>query len=273
MVTEPLFFRAALALYLAATVAYGISLWSRRVFPARLATGLMALALGGHTLAFAARWLALGAVPVAGLAHALSLFAWTLAAAYLLLQLRTKTRVLGAFVSPVISLAMLAASAGLGGAVAAQPLVRGSLVTLHVLLSIAGEALFALASLAGLMYLIQEALLRRKRAGAMSRLLPSLNDLDRINHLCLLAGFFLLTLGSLAGSLWARIVWGSHWQWDPKQVWTLLAWGGYAFLLHQRLAIGWRGRAAARWSLGLFVILLMLLVVGRYCLPTLHRFV
>jgi len=105
----------------------------------------------------------------------------------------------------------------------------------------------------------------------MSRLLPPLGDLDRINHLCLLAGVLLLTLGVLAGSLWARIVWGSHWQWDPKQVWTLLVWGSYAFLLHQRLAIGWRGRTAARWSLALFVILLLLLI-GLPFLGTLHRF-
>ena len=34
-------------------------------------------------------------------------------------------------------------------------------------------------------------------------------DLDRINHLCLSIGFPLLTLGVLAGSFWARIVWGS----------------------------------------------------------------
>ena len=273
MVMEIILFKAALVAYLAATVAYGASLWSRRLFPARLAVGLMVLALGGHTLAFAARWLAVRVEPLVGLYDALALFAWVLAAAYLILQLRTKTRVLGAFVSPVVFLTMLVASAGLGGTVVASSLVQGALVTLHVVLSIAGEALFALASLAGLMYLIQDALLRRKKAGGMSQLLPSLGDLDRINHLGLLGGFLLLTLGGLAGSLWARIVWGSHWQWDPKQVWTLLAWGGYAFLLHQRLAIGWRGRTAARWSLALFLTLLILLLIGRYCLPSIHRFV
>ena len=111
-----------------------------------------------------------------------------------------------------------------------------------------GEALFAVASCAGLMYLIQDDMIKKKKTGSLIRLFPSLRDLDRINHLCLVWGFPLLTLGVLAGSLWARIVWGSHWQWDSKQVWTLLAWGSYGFLLHQRLAIGWQGRRAARWS-------------------------
>jgi ABC-type transport system involved in cytochrome c biogenesis permease subunit len=226
-----------------------------------------------HTFSFAVRWFAAGQTQVAGIHDALSLFAWVMAAAYLVLQVKTKTRVLGAFVSPVICLLMVIASVGLGGAVNAPVMLRGSLVTVHVFLSVSGEALFAVASCAGLMYLIQDGLIRRKKTGALSRLLPPLGDLDRINHLCLLWGVLLLTLGGLAGSLWARIVWGSHWQWDPKQVWTLLVWGCYAFLLHQRLAIGWRGRTAAKWSLAIFVILLLLLMAGLPFFGTLHRFV
>ena len=167
---------------------------------------------------------------------------------------------------------MVVASVELGGTVGAPVMLQGSLVTLHVMFSITGEALFALASCAGLMYLIQDSLLKRKKVGSLIRLFPSLHDLDRINHLCLSWGFPLLTLGVLVGSLWARIVWGSHWQWDPKQVWTLLAWGCYAFLLHQRLAIGWRGRTAARWSLAVFVLLLFLLMAGLPFSGTLHRF-
>jgi ABC-type transport system involved in cytochrome c biogenesis permease subunit len=123
------------------------------------------------------------------------------------------------------------------------------------------------------MYLIQDGLIRHKKAGGMSRLLPPLSHLDRINHLCLLWGFPLFTLGVLAGSLWAQIVWGSHWQWDPKQIWTILVWGCYAFLLHQRLAIGWRGRKAARWSLALLILSLVLLMAWMPFFGTLHRFV
>lgn len=271
--TDIVLFKTALAVYLAAAVAYGVSLWSKRVFPARLAAGLMALALAIHSLSLVVRWAMIPATPVIGLKDVHSFFAWALAASYLALQLKTKTRVLGAFVSPVICLLMLVASTELGGTVAAPELLRGALVLFHVILSLAGEALFVVASLAGLMYLIQDSQLRKKRAGGISRLFPSLHDLDRINHLCLIAGFFLLTLGGLAGSVWARIVWGSHWQWDPKQVWTLLTWAFYAFLLHQRLAIGWRGRTAARWSLAVFMTLLILLIIGKIFLPTVHRFV
>jgi ABC-type transport system involved in cytochrome c biogenesis permease subunit len=270
---DAILFKTALSVYFISALLYGASLLGKRVFLARLAAGFMFAALVVHTSSFALLRFFEGEMPAIGIHVALSLFAWVMAATYLALQLKTKTRVLGAFVSPVICLFMVVASIGLGGAVIAPPMLRGSLVTVHVILSVAGEALFAVASCAGLMYLIQDGLIRRKRSGGLSRLLPPLGDLDRINHICLLWGVPLLTLGGLAGSLWARIVWGSHWQWDPKQVWTLLVWGSYAFLLHQRLAIGWRGRTSARWSLALFVILLVLLIVGLPFFGTLHRFV
>ena len=271
--TGIILFKTALVVYFAAACVYGVSLWGKRVFPARLAAGLLFAALLTHTLSFVARWFSSGEPMVIGLYDALSMFAWVMTAVYLLLQVKTKTRVLGAFLSPPICLLMVVASIGLGGDVHAPPILRGFLVTAHVVLSVAGEALFAVASCAGLIYLIQDGLIRRKKSGKWSRLLPSLGDLDRINHLCLLWGVPLLTLGGLAGSFWARIVWGSHWQWDPKQTWTLLAWVCYAFLLHQRLAIGWRGRTAARWSLAVFVVLFVLLMAAMPLFGTLHRFV
>jgi cytochrome c-type biogenesis protein CcsB len=265
-------FKTALAVYLASAVVYGVSLWVRRVLMARFATGLMLVALVIHTFYFASRWITTGMSPAISVHEALSFFAWVMAAAYLMLQLKTKTRVLGAFISPVICLVMVVASVELGGAVGGSATLRGSLVTLHVMFSITGEALFAVASCAGIMYLLQDRMLRRKREGSLIRFFPSLRDLDRINHLCLFWGFPLLTLGVLAGSFWARIVWGSHWQWDSKQVWTLLAWIFYAFLLHQRLAIGWQGRKAARWSLMAFAALAILLFVGRLFFQSAHKF-
>jgi cytochrome c-type biogenesis protein CcsB len=268
-----LLFKTALAVYLAGAVVYGISLWVRRVQTARIATWLMLLALIVHTLSFASRWITAGAAPRVGIHDALSFFAWVMAAAYLALQLRTKTRVLGAFVSPVICLIMVVASVKLGGDVGASAALQGSLVTFHVIFSVTGEALFVVASCAGLMYLIQDDMLKKKKQGSLIRFFPSLGDLDRINHLCLSWGFTLLTFGILAGSGWARIVWGSHWQWDSKQVWTLLAWLFYGFLLHQRLVIGWQGRKAALWSLMVLALLALLLVLGKLFIPSVHKFV
>jgi len=122
------------------------------------------------------------------------------------------------------------------------------------------------------MYLVQNRLIKEKSIGSFSRLLPSLGELDHINHVCLLWGFPLLTLGVVVGSIWARTVWGSHWQWDPKQVWTLAAWVLYALLLHQRLALGWKGRRVALSSLLAFLALLAGFILEKAFFAAAHKF-
>lgn len=265
-------FKLALASSLIGTGGYILSLKTKRVTVAKVSMWIMLAVFILLTASFGFRCLTTGRSELISFHGTLTFFAWALAGAYLLLQLRTKTRVVGVIVSPLVSLILIIASAGIGAEVDIPPILRGSLVVIHVMLTLVGEALFVFAAGAGAIYLLQERLIKRKQGGGLSRLLPSLVDLDRINHLCLSVGFPLLTLGVIAGSLWARHVWGSHWQWDPKQVWTLLAWLIYGFLLNQRLAFGWKGRRIALFSLSALILLVLLLLV-RLLLPTMHRFV
>lgn len=272
MLLDVLFFRGALLAYLLSTLTYIFSLLIRRVSPARAATWILTGAFGLHTLFFLGEWLGKGYNPFLRIHDILSFFAWVMAGVYLVFQLRTKTRVLGAFVSPVVFVLMIISSIGIGGPITVPEVLQGGLVTIHAMLSVIGEALFTVASVAGLVYLIQDRLIKRRKSSMFMKLFPSLQDLDRINHFCLLWGVPLLTLGVVAGSIWARTVWGSHWQWDPKQIWTLTAWLIYAVLLHQRLAIGWKGHRTALLSVVAFVLLLAALLVEKSFFTTLHRF-
>jgi cytochrome c-type biogenesis protein CcsB len=266
-------FKVAMAIYFISALGYLTSLYVRRVLVAKIATWVFTLAVINHTIFFVFRYLETGQLPVTSLHEALSFFAWAMSGVYLAFQFKTKTRVLGALVSPLAFLLMILASVGLGGQVFIPLVLQSNLVPVHVVLAVMGEALFALASCAGAMYLIQEGLIKHKRVSSLSRVLPSLTDLDRINHISLLWGFPLLTLGILVGSIWARTVWGSHWQWDPKQVWTLTAWIFYALILHQRIAIGWKGHKAALFSLLAFGILLASFIIVTLFFVTAHTFI
>ena len=268
-----LFYKVALITYLLSTVGYITSLLVRRVLVARVATWFLFTAFTIHSVSLIFRSIKTGHSLVIGFHETLSFFAWVMTATYLALQLKTKTRVLGAFVSPVVFLLVIVASIRLGGDVSLPVALQGRLVLSHVILSVTGEAFFVLASCAGVMYLIQESFIKNKKVKSFSRLLPSLRDLDKINHFCLLWGFPLLTMGILAGAIWARMVWGSHWQWDPKQVWTLLAWISYAILLHQRLAIGWKGQKVALLSIGVFGFLLVSFIIVNLFFTTVHSFI
>ena len=50
----------------------------------------------------------------------------------------------------------------------------------------------------------------------------------------ILVGATLLIAGILTGSMWASSSWGRYWGWDPKEVWSLIAFLGYMAILHAR---------------------------------------
>jgi len=268
-----MFFKIALVAYFASTIGYVISVVVRRVIVAKTATWVLSFAFVIHGISILIRWGEMGYSPVVTMYESLSFIAWAVSGVYLAFQVKTKTRVLGAFVSPLAFLLMIVASVRVMENVPLPAILRGYWVSFHVMLSLVGEALFALACCAGIMYLVQDYFIRKKRSFKVSKLLPPLRDLDRINHICILWGFPFLTLGIIAGSVWARTVWGSHWQWDPKQIWTMVTWILYALLLHQRLAIGWKGRKAAVFSIVAFAILIFAVVGVRVFFVTVHSFV
>jgi ABC-type transport system involved in cytochrome c biogenesis permease subunit len=51
----------------------------------------------------------------------------------------------------------------------------------------------------------------------------------------LVVGSILLIAGILTGSIWAASSWGRYWGWDPKEVWSLVAFLAYMAILHARL--------------------------------------
>jgi len=69
--------------------------------------------------------------------------------------------------------------------------------------------------------------------------------LDNLSYRVIGLGFPLLTIGIIAGSVWANEAWGSYWSWDPKETWALITWLVFAAYLHARLTKGWQGRRPA----------------------------
>jgi len=54
-------------------------------------------------------------------------------------------------------------------------------------------------------------------------------------------GILLLAVGTVLGAVWANYSWGRFWDWDPKEVWALVALLSYLFVLHGRIAGKWGG--------------------------------
>lgn len=69
--------------------------------------------------------------------------------------------------------------------------------------------------------------------------------LDNLSYRIIGLGFPLLTIGIIAGAVWANEAWGAPWSWDPKETWALITWLVFAAYLHARITRGWQGRRPA----------------------------
>jgi cytochrome c-type biogenesis protein CcsB len=203
---------------------------------------------------------------------ALSFFSWGIIGAYLILQLKFRLMVLGSFVAPLAAFLMLLSSTIPGVEMVVKPMYRSIWLTIHIGTIFIGNGMFAVTFLTAIMYLVQERQIKRKKLGSIHSRLPSLQTLDSINYHSLLCGFPLLTIGLIIGFIYAQYALGSYWRGDQKEIWSLITWLFYAALIHERAAVGWRGRRAAIMSIICFIMLLFLFFGVNLWLSDYHSF-
>ena len=267
-----LLFKITLLFYLVATILYLVDVITRHGKVAKFARWILVAGFGLHCATLVGRFVEAGYTPVANLHESFSFFAWSIVLIFLLFDLRYRLAVLGAFVCPLALVLMLGGSATSSAITGINPALHSWWFPVHVLLAFLGDAVFAVAAMAGVMYLIQERMLKSKKFSGLYYRLPSLDILDNINYRCLTFGFPLMTMGIISGAIWANSAWGTYWSWDPKETWALITWFLYAALLHGRLTIGWRGRRAAIFAIIGFVCLLFTFLGVNLLLSGLHSF-
>jgi cytochrome c-type biogenesis protein CcsB len=268
-----LLFQITLFAYILATAAYTVYFWSQRKEIRATARGI--LVAGGvlHTIYLIVRYFEAGHTPLTNHHEAVSFFAWSVTWAYLSFHWRYNVKNLGTFVSPLITGLIIIATFSSREIMPLPPALKSSWLPIHASIAILANGFLALAFCGGIMYLLQERELKEKRFGLFYTRLPSLEALDNLNNHCLAVGFPLLTLGIITGSIWAKQTWGTYWQWDPKETWSLITWFLYAALLHQRFTVGWRGRRAAIMAVVGFAAALFTLWGVTYLLGGAHSYV
>lgn len=267
-----LFSVIAALLYGVGTVGYLIFVIRPELGIHRVAYGVLLTGFLSHTLSLVLLAGRIQQMPVTTLSQTFSLFAWAIVGSYLALQWKFNIRILGTFVSPLAVVFMLLSSAIPNQIIPSSQLFKSFWLTLHVSTMFLGNAIFAVAFCAGIMYLLQERQLKSKNFGLLYRRLPSLETLDSLNYVCLTFGFPLLTIGLISGFVYAGSVWRSYWHWDPKQILSVVTWLIYAVLLHERLAVGWRGRRAAIMAIVGFSAILVAFVGTSVILKGHHSF-
>ncbi|MBM4122655.1 MAG: c-type cytochrome biogenesis protein CcsB [Nitrospira sp.] len=237
------FFMATLVLYLIGTGFFLAYLLRRSEALSKVSLAITGIGFLAHTVALLTRMMEAGHVPLASFHEAMSFFSWTLVLVFLIVEVRHRIHVLGSFMLPLALISLLSAAALPKEVPTLEPVLNT--VWVHVTLSMLGTVGFAVAFVAGLMYLIQDGLLKSKRFNVLYAKLPPLDFLDHLNQQSIILGFPLLTLGIIAGALSAEFARGSFLNWNPEQLWALVTWVFYFVVLMGRLTVGWRAKRAA----------------------------
>jgi len=236
-------FMTTMVLYLAGTVFFLAYLLRRSEALSKVSLAITGIGFVSHTAALATRMMAEGHVPLTSFYEAMSFFSWALVLVFLGVEIRHRMHVLGSFILPLAFLSLLSAAALPKEVPTLEPVLRT--VWVHVTLSMLGTVGFAVAFVAGIMYLIQDGLLKSKRFNVLYAKLPPLDFLDKLNQQAIVTGFPLLTLGIIAGAISAEFARGSYLNWNPEQTWALATWLFYFVVLMGRLTVGWRAKRAA----------------------------
>jgi cytochrome c-type biogenesis protein CcsB len=232
------------------------------------------------------RWIVAGYFPLSNLYESLLFLTSTLLTIYLYIELKTKSKLIGAILIPVALLingfANLTLSPEMQKSSPLVPALQSNWLMMHVSMMLLSYATLIMGSLLCILFLViskykdidlksiddsslplynimldyYEAKLLSP-SNEMSELgkLKLLQSLDNWSYRIIGLGFPFLTIGIISGGVWANEAWGSYWSWDPKETWALITCLVFATYLHARITKGWEGKKTAiLGGLGFFVI-------------------
>ncbi|MGQ9472282.1 MAG: c-type cytochrome biogenesis protein CcsB [Candidatus Aminicenantales bacterium] len=269
---EATLFPLAFFAYILATFFYFASNFFRRK---KLTSYGSALALGGflvHNLALILRTIETGHAPFTNMYESLSFLAWSTVLAMIVAEKVFRFYRSSAYLMLIVIALMALASSPLmpKEAMPLVPALQSYWLWLHVSVTLLGEAFFAVAFVASILYLVA---LRKAKPGEKTEWSLNPEKLDSLSYRAVAIGFPLFTLGGLVfGMVWANVAWGSYWSWDPKEVWSLITWFVFALYLHTRIVMGWKGKRSALIAIIGFLAALFTYFGVNYLLSGLHSY-
>jgi cytochrome c-type biogenesis protein CcsB len=198
------------------------------------------------------RWQVAGRVPASNMYESLLFLGWGVGAFAVVatILLRNRIVVLNAAAGAALTMALTDLLPIDRFVHPMPPVLSGTYwLAIHVPIIMVGYAVLALGMVVAHMQLGVEAFAPARRSLALR--------MAELQYFYLHVGSILLVAGILTGSMWAASSWGRYWGWDPKEVWSLVAFLAYMAILHARAErlIGPFGVAA--WSIAAFQTILM----------------
>ncbi len=175
-----------------------------------------------HFFSFIIRWILTGHIPTIG--NYENILMGSLVIVFFILIFLKREKLLLPFLYS-LSLNILLMGFGLVSDTTKRPLVaslKSFWLFIHIIFAWLAYASFTISAGIALAYLLK----KEKN--------PLLEELSF--KICAF-GFVMDGLMIVAGSIWAKALWGSYWSWDPVETWSLISFLLYGLILHLKIAL------------------------------------
>lgn len=193
-----------------------------------------------------------GRCPLTSLFEVMIFLTWSLVLFYLLIGPTYRLSLLGAFTSPLAFGLQVLALIVLKDTPVRVNAPANSWLELHAAISMMAYGAFALAGVAGVMYLAQERQLKTHHIRSIFYHMPPIRDLAVANGRLIFTGFALLAVGIVAGFMTGN--WQAH---AIKVAWSVGVWVIYGAIIAMSKGHRLSPRRAAWLSVGAFSVALV----------------
>ena len=180
-----------------------------------------------------------------GFFNAASLVGWVITTMVLITAMSRRADSLGLFVLPLVAVTVVCVMLFPSTQTLTADLSIG--VQTHVVVSLLGYGLLALAAVQAMLVWLQDQALKKKRLTPVLRGLPPLTSQESLLFQLMGTGFFFLSLSLASGIVFVDDLFAQHLA--HKTVLSCVAWLVFGTLLWGRWRHGWRGHSVVRWSL------------------------
>jgi ABC-type transport system involved in cytochrome c biogenesis permease subunit len=223
-------FRTAWLVMLGGAVLSAVAMVVRRRWFGALAVAGMLAGFVVLTYGLGMRWRIAGRIPAANMFESLLFLSWGMGAFAIVSMFVLRHRIVPLTASAMGALALILADC-LPMDHYVRPIAPVLLDTIwmsiHVPVIMVSYSVLALAVVIAHVQLVVMAATPRRR--------QLISTIDSLHYWYVHIGAILLAAGIITGSMWAASSWGRYWGWDPKEVWSLVAFVGYLAILHRRL--------------------------------------
>lgn len=225
--------RVAFWLTLVATLLSIPNMFIRAGRPRRVLSALTLLTIlvgfAFVTWGIGVRWHLAGRIPAANMYESMLFLAWGVGAFDLVAILALRQPIVS-FKCALVATGALALVNFLGWDWTIRPVMPALLDTvwmaIHVpIIMVSYSVLFDAFVIAHIQLIVLAAAPRRRKL---------IQSVDQLHYWFLNIGAVLLFAGIATGSMWGAYAWGRYWGWDPKEVWSLIAYVAYLAILHVR---------------------------------------